>query len=94
MVGLGFLRIALGYVILLVFSGVYLFDLAIIEYPMLLIFAAILGWVGLFFIHFIICDLIAQCIFITAHIPTLSWSHLLFILVFYRNRFQYIYFGT
>jgi diguanylate cyclase (GGDEF)-like protein len=72
----------------LALTGAGLFDLAILGYPGLLIFAAILGGVGLFLS--VLSFVIAQCIFITwltlqgvitPHIPTLSWSHLLFILV-------------
>jgi diguanylate cyclase (GGDEF)-like protein len=71
-------------------TGAGLFDLAINGYPALLIFAAILGGVGLFLsVLFLV---ITQCVFvtwltlqghITPHIPTLSWSHLLFILVIF-----------
>ena len=74
----------------LALTGAGLFDLAILGYPALLIFAAILGGVGLFLS--VILYVIAQCVFvawltlqgfITPHIPTLSWSHLLFILVIF-----------
>lgn len=74
----------------LAITGAGLFDLAILGYPGLLIFAAILGGVGLFLS--VLSFVIAQCFFvawltlhgfITPHIPTLSWSHLLFILVIF-----------
>ncbi|MFT6992313.1 MAG: diguanylate cyclase (GGDEF)-like protein, partial [Paraglaciecola sp.] len=74
----------------LALTGAGLFDLAILGYPALLIFAAILGGVGLFLS--VLLFVIAQCVFITwltlqgfitLHIPTLSWSHLLFILVIF-----------
>jgi len=71
-------------------TGAGLFDLAILGYPGLLIFAAILGSVGLFLS--VLMFIIAQCVFltwltlqgvITPHIPTLSWPHLVFILVIF-----------
>lgn len=71
-------------------TGAGLFDLAILGYPGLLIFAAILGGVGLFVS--VLLFVIAQCIFvtwltlqgvITPNIPTLSWTHLVFILVIF-----------
>jgi diguanylate cyclase (GGDEF)-like protein len=74
----------------LALTGAGLFDLAILGYPALLIFAAILGGVGLFLS--VLFFVTAQCIFvawltlqgfITPQIPTLSWSHLLFILVIF-----------
>lgn len=74
----------------LALTGAGLFDLAILGYPALLIFAAILGGVGLFLS--VLLFVIAQCVFITwltlqgfitPNIPTLSWSHLLFILVIF-----------
>jgi diguanylate cyclase (GGDEF)-like protein len=74
----------------LALTGAGLFDLAILGYPALLIFAAILGGVVLFLS--VLLFVIAQCVFITwltlqglitPHIPTLSWSHLLFILVIF-----------
>lgn len=74
----------------LALTGAGIFDLAIIGYPALLIFAAILGGVGLFLS--VLLFVIAQCVFvawltlqgfITPQIPTLSWSHLLFILVIF-----------
>jgi diguanylate cyclase (GGDEF)-like protein len=74
----------------LALTGAGLFDLAILGYPALLIFAAILGGVGLFLSVLLL--VMAQCFFIawltlqgviTPHIPTLSWSHLLFILVIF-----------
>lgn len=74
----------------LALTGAGLFDLAILGYPALLIFAAILGGVGLFLS--VLLFIVAQCIFvtlltlqgfITPNIPSLSWSHLLFILVIF-----------
>jgi diguanylate cyclase (GGDEF)-like protein len=74
----------------LALTGASLFDLAILGYPALLIFAAILGGGGLF--TSILMLVITQCILlawltlqgvITPHIPTLSWSHLIFILVIF-----------
>jgi predicted signal transduction protein with EAL and GGDEF domain len=74
----------------LALTGAGLFDLAILGYPVLLIFAAILGSVGLFLS--VLIFVIAQCIFltwltlqgvITPHVPTLSWPHLVFILVIF-----------
>ena len=74
----------------LALTGAGLFDLAILGYPGLLIFAAILGGVGLFLS--VLSFVIAQCVFvawltlqgvITPHIPILSWSHLLFIVVIF-----------
>jgi len=71
-------------------TGAGLFDLAILGYPGLLIFAAILGSVGLFIS--VLLFIIAQCIaltwltlqhVITPHIPSLSWPHLVFILVIF-----------
>ena len=74
----------------LALTGAGLFDLAILGYPALLIFAAILGGVGLFIsvLSFVItlCVFVAWLTlqnFITPHIPILSWSHLLFILVIF-----------
>jgi diguanylate cyclase (GGDEF)-like protein len=73
----------------LALTGAGLFDLAILGYPALLIFAASLG--GGMFLS-VLLFVIAQCVFlawltlqgfITPHIPTLSWSHLLFILVIF-----------
>lgn len=72
----------------LALTGAGLFDLAILGYPGLLIFAAILGGVGLFIS--VLTFVLAQCVFltwltlggiITPHLPTLSWEHLLFISV-------------
>jgi diguanylate cyclase len=72
------------------FTGAGLFDLAILGFPGLLIFAAILGSVGLFIT--VLSVIIAQCIllawltlqgYITPHIPSLSWPHLVFILVIF-----------
>lgn len=74
----------------LALTGAGLFDLAILGYPGLLIFAAILGGVGLFVS--VLLFVIAQCAviawltlqgIIVPHIPTLSWSHLLFIVVIF-----------
>lgn len=74
----------------LALTGAGLFDLAILGYPGLLIFAAILGSVGLFLS--VLTFVIAQCVFltwltlhgiITPHVPTLSWPHLVFILVIF-----------
>ena len=74
----------------LAITGAGLFDLAVLGYPALLIFAAILGGVGLFLS--VLSFVIAQCVFvawltlqgfITPNIPTLSWSHLVFILVIF-----------
>jgi len=74
----------------LALTGAGLFDLAILGYPGLLVFAAILGGVGLFLS--VLLFVIAQCVivawltlngFITPHVPTLSWSHVLFILVIF-----------
>ncbi len=74
----------------LALTGAGLFDLAILGYPALLIFAAILGGAGLFLS--VLMFIIVQCIFvawltlqgfITPHIPILSWSHLVFILVIF-----------
>ena len=74
----------------LALTGAGLFDLAILGYPALLIFAAILGGVGLFLS--VLLFIIAQCVFVTwltlqgfvtPNIPSLSWSHLLFILVIF-----------
>lgn len=72
------------------FTGAGLFDLAILGYPGLLIFAAILGSVTLFIT--VLAVIVALCIFltwltlhgvITPHIPSLSWPHLVFILVIF-----------
>ncbi|WP_133469482.1 putative bifunctional diguanylate cyclase/phosphodiesterase [Paraglaciecola marina] len=74
----------------LAFTGAGLFDLAILGYPSLFIFAAILGGVGLFIS--ILIFVISQCTIlawltlngsITPNIPSLSWSHLVFILVIF-----------
>lgn len=74
----------------LALTGAGLFDLAILGYPGLLIFAAILGGVGLFVS--VLMFVIAQCVFlawltlqglVTPHIPSLSWPHLIFILVIF-----------
>ncbi|KXI29473.1 diguanylate cyclase [Paraglaciecola hydrolytica] len=72
----------------LALTGAGLFDLAILGYPALIIFAAILGGVGLFLSVLLL--VITQCFFVawltlqgfvTPHLPTISWSHLVFILV-------------
>lgn len=74
----------------LAITGAGLFDLAILGYPALLIFAAILGGTGLFLS--VLSFVIAQCAVVTwlalqgiisPQIPNLSWSHLLFILVIF-----------
>lgn len=74
----------------LALTGAGLFDLAILGYPGLLIFAAILGGVGLFLS--VMLFVVAQCVviawltlegFVTPHIPSLSWPHLLFIIVIF-----------
>lgn len=72
------------------YTGAGIFDLAILGYPGLLIFAAILGGVGLFstVLVFVVtlCILITSLTingFITPHVPTLSWVHLVFILVIF-----------
>lgn len=71
-------------------TGAGLFDLAILGYPCLLIFAAILGSIGLFIS--LLSFIIGQCILltwlilhghITPHVPSLSWPHLVFILVIF-----------
>ncbi len=71
-------------------TGAGLFDLAILGYPGLLVFAAILGSIGLFIS--VLLFVIAQCIlltwltlqgYITPNIPSLSWPHLVFILVIF-----------
>jgi len=74
----------------LALTGAGLFDLAILGYPGLLIFAAILGGVGLFVSVLLFVITLCVCIgwltlggFITPNIPTLSWSHLLFIVVIF-----------
>jgi diguanylate cyclase (GGDEF)-like protein len=74
----------------LALTGAGLFDLAILGYPSLFIFAAILGGVGLFtsILSFVIalCASIAWLTlngYVAPNIPSLSWSHLLFILVIF-----------
>ncbi|MDT0595166.1 putative bifunctional diguanylate cyclase/phosphodiesterase [Glaciecola petra] len=71
-------------------SGAGLFDLAILGYPGILIFAAILGGVGLF--AFVLVLVITQCLIIvcltlegiiTPNVPILSWLHLVFVLVIF-----------
>ena len=75
----------------LALTGAGLFDLAVLGYPALLIFAAILGGVGLFLS--VLIFIIFQCVFIAwltlqgvivPHSPTLSWSHLIFILIIFN----------
>lgn len=74
----------------LALTGAGLFDLAILGYPSLLVFAAILGGVGLFVS--VLLFVITLCVsiawltlegFVTPNIPMLSWSHLLFIVVIF-----------
>ena len=74
----------------LALTGAGLFDLAILGYPVLLIFAAILGGVGLFLS--VQLFVIVQCILltwlilqdiITPNIPVFSWTHLIFLLVIF-----------
>ena len=69
-------------------TGAGLFDIAILGYPCLLIFAAILGGVALF--TTVLSLVLALCVFlawltlqghIAPHVPYLTWSHLIFILV-------------
>lgn len=74
----------------LAMTGAGLFDLAVLGFPGVLIFAAILGGVGLFLsvLSFIIalCTLLVWLILngiVTPNVPTLSWSHLTFILVIF-----------
>lgn len=71
-------------------TGAGLFDLAILGLPGVLIFAAILGSVILFVS--VLFFIFAQCIlltwltlsgYITPHVPSLSWPHLVFILVIF-----------
>lgn len=71
-------------------TGAGLFDLAILGYPGILIFSAILGGVGLFlsvlFYIIAICVAVAWLTLsgmITPHIPTASWPHLLFLVVIF-----------
>lgn len=71
-------------------TGAGLFDLAILGYSGLLIFAAILGGVALFIsmLSFIIslCVLLAWLTlngYITPQIPSLSWAHVIFIIVIF-----------
>lgn len=70
--------------------GAGLFDIAIIGYPCLLIFAAILGGVGLFstFLAFTIvqCALLVWLILeghVVPHSPKVSWEHLIFVQVIF-----------
>jgi diguanylate cyclase (GGDEF)-like protein len=74
----------------LALTGAGLFDMAILGYPALLIFAALLGGVGLFLS--VLLFVIVQCMvitwltlqgFILPNIPSLSWSHLIFIMVIF-----------
>lgn len=74
----------------LALTGAGLFDLAVLGYPGLLIFAALLGGVGLFVsvLLFVVtlCFGIAWLTlggFVIPNIPTLSWSHLIFIIVIF-----------
>jgi diguanylate cyclase (GGDEF)-like protein len=71
-------------------TGAGLFDLAILGYPTLIIFAAILGGVGLFLT--LLSFVTLQCVLIvglslqgviTPHIPSTSWEHLIFTLVIF-----------
>ena len=71
-------------------TGAGLFDLAILGYPALIIFAAILGGVGLFLT--LLSFVTLQCVLIvglslqgviTPHIPSTSWEHLIFTLVIF-----------
>lgn len=71
-------------------TGAGLFDLAVLGYPTLIIFSAILGGVGLFLslLSFVIlqCVLIAWLSLqgiITPNVPALSVEHLIFILVIF-----------
>lgn len=74
----------------LAITGAGMFDLAILGYPGIFIFAAILGGVGLFLS--VLGFVIAQCtliVWLTMHgyispnAPTLSWSHLIFVVVIF-----------
>ncbi|WP_339721832.1 EAL domain-containing protein [uncultured Paraglaciecola sp.] len=74
----------------LALTGAGLFDLAILGYPALLIFGALLGGVGLFVSVLLFVILLTGSIvwltlsgFVTPNIPTLSWSHLTFIVVIF-----------
>ncbi|MDO6567606.1 EAL domain-containing protein [Alteromonas sp. 1_MG-2023] len=71
-------------------TGAGLFDIAVLGYPTMIIFAAILGGVGLFLS--LLSFVILQCIFIawlslqgiiTPNVPSISWPHLIFILVIF-----------
>lgn len=71
-------------------TGAGLFDLAVLGLPGVLIFAAILGSVSLFIS--VLFFIFAQCIFLTwltlssyltPHVPSLSWPHLVFILIIF-----------
>ena len=74
----------------LALTGAGLYDMAILGFPVLLIFAAILGGVGLFLTTLIfvitLCALIGWLTlqgFITPNSPTTSTAHLLFIMVIF-----------
>lgn len=74
----------------LALTGAGLFDLAILGYPGLLIFAAILGGVGLFVSVLLFVIMLCVCIawltlggYVTPNIPILSWLHLVFIVVIF-----------
>jgi diguanylate cyclase (GGDEF)-like protein len=71
-------------------TGAGSFDIAILGYPTLIIFAAILGGVGLFLT--LLSFITLQCVLIvglslqgviTPHIPSTSWEHLIFTLVIF-----------
>lgn len=71
-------------------TGAGLFDLAVLGYPGILIFSAILGGVSLFVS--VLVFVLAQCFllawltlqgFIVPNLPSLSWAHLIFILVIF-----------
>lgn len=71
-------------------TGAGLFDLAILGYPAMLIFAAIMGGTGLFFstlaFVIILCILLTYLTLnqiIVPNTPVLSWVHLIFILVIF-----------
>lgn len=79
-----------GMLLMLAMTGAGLLDLAMLGYPGLLVFAALLGSVALFTSLF--CFVVAQCVlltwltlngYITPHTPTLSWPHLVFVLVIF-----------
>lgn len=71
-------------------TGAGLFDLAVLGYPCLLLFSAILGGVGLFLS--VLAFVLSQCFFIAwltiqsvivPSVPSLSWTHLIFVLVIF-----------